>query len=512
MIPATQPADKPFFESILRRVESIRRPHQVRLSLRDCIERTLRNSYAIRATGYGPAIETTRVVEAEAQFDAVYFLNFSKEEQDRPSSSQIQSTFTDNRIFNTGVRKLLATGSQVSASYAVTRTYTDLSFQTLNPAWFNQLIFELRQPLLRGFGLDYNRSQIELYKIDRRISMEQFRRDLQQTLLNVEQAYWQLKQVRADVVVLARLLAAFELIDEIIEKRREFDTYVIQRGQVQSRLQLREAEFVSRRARVFDQEDVLKALMNDPDLNLAADVEIIPTDEFTLDPLALDRLGEVQAALENRPELKESRLRVEQTRVALGAAKNQSLPKFDVAFRYFVDGLGGNWDRAFSQLSENDYSEYYVLLEFEWPIGNRGPEAAVRRARLQQSQALATYAAQIERVIQEVHTAVRNVRVSFEQIPSALRSAQASLDQLEATKARQLSKDPANLEVELTATEALATARTSLAAILFNYSVAIVTLEQLKGTLLKYDNVELRDLESSRPVAADWVGPPTGNR
>ena len=342
--------------------------------------------------------------------------------------------------------------------------------------------------------------------------MEQFRRDLQQTLLNVERAYWQLKQARAEVVVLARLLAAFELIDEIIEKRREFDTYVIQRGQVQSRLRLREAEFVGRRARVFDQEDALKALMNDPELNLAADVEIVPTDEFTLDPLAIDRLGEVQAALENRPELKESRLRIEQTRVALGAAKNQSLPKFDVAFRYFVDGLGGNWDRAFSQLSENDFSEYYVLLEFEWPIGNRGPEAAVRRARLQQSQAVAAHAAQIERVIQEVHAAVRNVRVSFEQIPSALRSAQASLDQLEATKARQLSKDPANLEVELTATEALATARSSLAGILFNYSVATVTLEQLKGTLLGYYNIELRDPDSARPVSADWVAPPTGPR
>jgi outer membrane protein len=509
LIATTQPAHKEFYRDELKRIQSALLPRQVKLSLKDCIHKALRNNYAARSSGYGPAIETTRVVEAEAQFDAVYFLNLNYNSQDRPSSSELQGTFSDVRTFGTGVRKLLSTGSQVQISYATTRTFTDLVFQTLNPAYFNQLIFELRQPFLRGFGLDYNRAQIELSKLDRRISLEQFSKDLQQTLFSVEQAYWQLKQARGAVVVAARELAAFDGIYNIIENRKGFDTYLIQLGQIQSRLQTREADFISRKANVRNAEDALKALMDDPDLNMAMAVEIIPTDEFTLNPVLLDRLGEVQAALDYRPELRQAKLQIEKARVAIGAAKNQALPKFDVVFRYVVDGLGADWSKAFKEMSHNDYNEYYVGVEFEWPIGNRGPEAALRRARLQQAQAITNQRAQIEQIINEVHRAVRDVEVSYEQLPSTLRAAQASEDQLRATIARQLAKDPANLEVELNATESLAGSRDNLVSILGNYNISIVSLEQKKGTLLKYNNIELRDPDAGRPMAADWVPAPT---
>ncbi len=509
IIATTKPAERPIYEGALRRIASVRRPRQVRLTLKECIQAALQHSYAVRTNGYNPAIQTTRVVEAEAQFDAVYFLNLNSNRQDRPSSSKLQGTYTDVRTLGTGVRKLLSTGTQVQIGYAASRTYTDLAYQTLNPAYFNQLTFEMKQPFLRGFGLDYNRSQIELSKLDRRISVEQFSRDLQQLLSDVEQAYWRLKQARADLVTTARLLGAFERIYAIVENRKEFDTFVIQRGQIRSRLETREAEFAARKANVRNAEDALKALINHPDLNLGVDVEIIPTDEFALDPVLIDRLGEVQAALDHRPELKEAKLQIEKARVGLGVAKNQSLPRFDVVFRYIVDGLGGNWGGAFEQMSHNDYNEYYVGLEFEWPIGNRGPEAAVRRARLQQSQAVAAYAARIENIITEVHKSVRDVQVAFEQIGPIVRAAQATEDQLRATVARQQAKDPANLEVELNANETLATSRTNLTSVLVNYNVALVTLEQKKGTLLKYNNIEIRDPESGKPVTAEWVAPTT---
>ncbi len=508
MIATTKPAEKPILESGLRRIQTIRRPRQVKLSLKDCIHSALRHSYLIRASGYNPAIQTTNVVEAEAQFDAVYFLNLASNRQDRPSASQLQGTYTDARTLGTGVRKLLSTGTQAQISYAASRTLSDLIYQTLNPYYFNQLIFEIRQPFLRGFGLDFNRSRIEAARIDRRISMEQFSREMQQTLIDVETAYWRLKQARAEMVSLARLLAAFERIYAIVENRKEFDTFLIQRGQIRSRLETREAEFVARKANVRNAEDALKALINDPRLTLADDVEIIPTDEFALEPVLIDRLGEVQAALDNRPELREARLQIEKARVAVGAAKNQALPKFDVVFRYIVDGLGGNLQNAFEQMSHNDYTEYYVGLEFEWPIGNRGPEAALRRSRLQESQAVAAHAAQIERIISEVHRAVRDLQTYHEQIDSTLRAAQATEDQLRATVARQTSKDPANLEVELNANESLAASRSNLVTILVNYNLSISTLEQKKGTLLKYNNIEIRDPDAARPVVADWVAPP----
>lgn len=487
-------------QSILERIDSVRRPRQISLTLQECIRRALEHNYAIRAGAFSPAIEATKIVEAEAAFDSVFFVQLNYNKQDRPSSSQLQGTLSDNRTFTSGVRKLLATGMTVQASYAANRTFSDLVFQTLNPSYFNQFIVEFRQPLLRNFGLDYNRAQIEVNKLERQSGLEQYRADLQKTLLQVEQAYWQLKQTRADLVVNARLLAEFERIYQIIESRRDFDTYQIQLGQIRSRLETRKAEFVARKAAVRDAEDLLKSLLNDPALNLADDVELIPVDPFALDPLVVDRLGEVQAALDHRPEIRQRQFDIRKARVGLGAAKNQALPKLDVTFRYIVDGLGGNWDNAFRQLADNDYHEYVVGLEFEWAIGNRAAEAGVRRARFLESQAGAAYGATIESVIREVHKAVRDVQVAYEQIGSTLRAAQASEDQLRATVARALSKDPATLEVELTANEALATSRSGLVNTLVNYTVSIVALEQAKGTLLEYDNIQLHEPEDPRPM------------
>ena len=92
------------------------------------------------------------------------------------------------RIYQGGIRKLLSTGMQVSASYGLTRSWTNLATGTFNPSYFNQFIVDFNQPLLRGFGLDHNRSRIENARLERDKSIEVLRRNIRETLFNVEQS------------------------------------------------------------------------------------------------------------------------------------------------------------------------------------------------------------------------------------------------------------------------------------------------------------------------------------
>lgn len=496
------------FPQLIKRLESVRRPAVVELTLRDAVRRAVLNSHRIQIAAYSPAIETSRVVEAEAQFDAVFFTDLNLEKQNRPVASQLAGTDTQNRIWSTGIRKLLSSGMQVQTGYTITRTETDLIFQTLNPSYFNQYFIEFRQPILRGFGLDFNRSQIELRKIDRHISEEQLRRQMLETIFNVEQAYWRLLQARRSLTVTARLLTNLETILFSLRQRLDlgYDAFRAPVKLTESRFEQRQAEFVRIRNQLRNAEDALKAVINDPDLNLARDLEIIPVDEPSVDPLLVDVLGEVTAALSFRPELREARLQIEQSQVAIGVAKNQGLPRLDIVFRYMIDGLGGNWHRAFSQMSEKDFDEYLLQIQFEWPIGNRGPEAAIRQARLRQAQAIAGHRAQIEIAILETQTAIRDLHSAYDQIGPSLRSAQASEEQLAATRARQTARDVAALQVELDAHELLATSRQNLLQNLSDYNIAIVDLERRKGTLLTYNNIVLSGiyddtrLDPYRPV------------
>lgn len=481
-----------------QRLAEIKRDNTVYLSLAECVRRALANNLTIRFEGYSPAIETTRIVEAEAQFDPQVFFNFTENKQNAPSGvPEIDGTTTDTRSINTGLGKLLATGAAVQAGYSFARADTDLSQQvgSLDPAYTNNYALEIRQPLLRNFGVDFNRAQIRISRNNHEISVERFRRQAQDTLLDVERRYWELVQARRRVSIVAEVLAQAEALLDTVEKRVIFDSIPAQIPQTKARVAERQAEYVRAKAAVRDAEDQLKNVLNDPQLNAAEDLEIVPTDNPVLESMVVDTLAELQTALESRSELREAELQIKNAHIALGVARNQALPRFDVTFRTTFNSLGSNPDDAWDKLNAADFIEYMVMLEFEWPIGNRGPRAAVRRARLEQSQALVGLKRVTEEIILSVNRAARDLQTSFNEIVPNIQQAQASAEFIRMLELRKETMDANTLNTIFGSQESLAAARVRLLQALVGYNIAIVNLERSKGTLLKYNNVVLAEAD-----------------
>ncbi len=474
---------------VLERVDTIRRAEKLNLTLEDALRRALNNSYVIKTAAYNPAMDTTRVVEAEAAFDALFFINVIKNIQDRPSGSQLTSTDVDFFSLDSGVRKLLPVGTQISARFGMQRTKTSIQFQQINPEYFSNIILEMRQPFLRGFGIDQNRSLIVIANNDRRVSELAFGRQVRDTLRQVEESYWNLVRTRREVVITARALADFEAIYTYLVARRDFDVVPVQLAATKADLERTRAEFVRNCASVFDAEDTLIAAMNAPDVDLADDIEIIPTDFPVLDRIVVDRLAEAQTALDNRPEIKESELAVATARIAVGRAKNAELPKLDVSFRYTIDGLAGTADKAFDEVSRHNFTEYFVGVEFEVPIGNRGPRAAHHRARLQHGQAVAALKARFEEVILDVNLAVRRLGSTYDELDPWYESVEASEREVSSIVARAERMDINTLRNELNAHQGLANVRRTMLGKLVDYNIAIIDLERAKGTLLRHYNV-----------------------
>ena len=484
-----------FLTRVREQLESIRREDQLYLTLEDAIRRALANSFAIEVQRYNPAIETTRVVEAEAAFDAFFFSNLTKNKVDRPTGSQLFAGDLDQLNLEAGVRQLLAPGTQVGAAWSMQRQKTSLRFQQINPEYFSDLALEMRQPLLRGFGVDYNRAFIILARHDRRISRYAFERQVRDTIREVEEAYWRLVQARRDVVITARLLADFDRIYEYLQARREYDVMEVQLAATKANLEQARADFIVRRASVRDAEDRLTAAMNDPRVDLADDTEIIAVDLPILEPVAVDRLAEVQTALDHRPEIKEQELRVKSAKVLVGRAKVDELPRLDLTFRYTVDGLATNADKAFDEVSRHKFVEYFVGVELEIPLGNRARRAARRRAELQQAQAGAQLRSIFEQVILDVNLATRRLNTSYDQIGPAYEAAGAREREVDSIVARAERLDINTLNSELNARQSLAGARRAMVGAMVDYNIALVDLERAKGTLLRYYNVVVPESE-----------------
>ena len=115
---------------------------------------------------------------------------------------------------------------------------------------------------------------------------------------------------------------------------------------------------------------------------------------------------------------------------------NKAQPQLDVTFRYAVDGLGASHEDAFDQVTMNDFTEYYIGLDFELPVGNRARRAALHRSKLEYAQAIAVLKQAFEQIILDVNVSVRKVQVNYDQIEPSLRSAEASADQVASIIAR----------------------------------------------------------------------------
>lgn len=478
-----------YIDRVLSRLRAIVRPNEVRLTLEDAIRRTLANSFSIEVESYNPARETTRVVEAQAAFDATFFTSLQKNIVDQPTGSQLTSSYLDFFDSRFGVRKLTPSGASVSASYGWQRTETNNQFQTINPQYFNDLVLEARQPLLRNFGLDYNRSLIVVAKNNRGASDQAFARQVRDTVRDIEAIYWRLVQARRDVVITARLLADYEQIYDYLVARQQFDITPVQLAATKANLEATRFEFVRVLANVFDVEDRFVAAVNDPEINLTDHSEIIPLDFPHVDPMSIDRIAAAQTALNYRSEIREQELRVTNAKVFVGRARNEQLPRLDLTLRYTIDGLESSADDAFDQLTQHNYTEYFIGLEFEFPIGNRGPRAAHRRAQLEYRQAVAQLKSVLEQVLLDVNLSVRAVATAHDQIMPSYETAEAREREVESVVARAERKDLNTLNSELGARRGLADARRAVLAAIVEYNVAIIDLERAKGTLLNYNNI-----------------------
>lgn len=485
------------FDRVLEMVAQVKRPRQITLTLEDALERMLKYNFALEVARYNPAIEATRVVEAEAVFDASLFSSLSKVIQDRPSGSQLAATDFDRFYWNTGVRKVLPTGMQVSTSYSLERQFTSLAFQQLNPQYFSQLNLGLQQPLLRGFGIDFNRSAIVVAVNNKRIADYQFQQRIRESLRQTEVAFWQLVQARREVVISARLLQRFESIYDNLWARREFDVNKIQLEDTNANLATSRADFLRVLSNVRNAEDQLLSLMNDPELSLADDLEILPEGLPVFPRILVDRVGELQTALENRSEIREGELLVSNALSGIGQARNGTLPRLDLTFNYAVDGLGKSADRSFDEVTKNDFNEYTIGIEFEVPIGNRAAKSRLIRARLSLAQAEAELKRRTEEVITQVSVGVRNLDTNWNVLLPRLESVEAGVRQVQAIDARAEKKDYAQLNAELGALNGLAVGRRQLLQALIDYHIAVIDLEAAKGTLLQYNNVIIAPLKEN---------------
>jgi len=496
----------------------------VHLSLREVVTRAVLYNSDVKVAGYDPAINAQRVIEQEAVFDPAAFLNLSTTRQDtglsttnslgvgNQAGNQVVG-FNDKTTTNTGatgLRQRLVTGGEARLSYSWSWSRIDNISQDDERFWQNELRLEVTQPLLRDFGRDVNAARIEIARGDQKISVLDFRRSLEEQLAEIERAYWQLFQANEIVLIQETLLADTIETYRVLRERfeRGLDASEIPVSQAQSSVRARQADLIRAKQNVIDLSDELKRRMNDPSFPVSSAYVIVPSDDPLRDPINFDYQSSIDSAVANRLELGQQLLRIEQARVAERVAANNKLPRVDFVTSFGFRGLGDGAGEASKNLWDLNSPSWSFGLEIEYPPGNRAARAIFERSRLQRLQAIEQYRNILAQVSLDVKTSITEIRSSWEQAAARTQSRLASRRQLDLIQKQQDLGEPITppfVQVKLQAQETLANEAREEAAAIANYNIAIQRLERSKGTLLKYNNVKLKEDPGKLYLNRAWV-------
>jgi len=482
----------------------------VRMPLQDIVARSVVHSAEVRVAGFDPAIAKTRVLEANAKFDPIAFVNAKYEHQDVPFAGQViqnplNPTATETLnvergevyTFEPGVKQMLPSGGELSLSYQTQYNYLLPQRFQLNPYWDDQLKFQLTQPLLRNGGYEVNQARITIARNDARVSILDFRKTLEENIAEIEKDYWQAQEAEQEVKIQENLLVQTRDTARILFRQAVEGGAVsrVQTSQAQASIRSREAVLIRARARLRDISDDMKRRMNDPDFPVAGEAVILPADPAVEQRIEFLLPDQVNAGLANRFELGQQQLRIDDSVIALKVAVNNLQPKLDLTAAITLEGLNHDPGKTFhTQFEQDGHVGWSAGFALEVPIGNREARAIVRRAELQRLQAIEQYKNLIDQVVLDVTTAVREVQTTWNEIGARRQQRFAQADNLAALEDRRQNGEaltPTFVQLVLDAQERLADAEREEALAVASYQVAIARLERSKGTLLKYNNVVL---------------------
>jgi len=468
------------------------------ITLAEAVQRALASNSDIRVVSFDPAVAREQMVQAAAAFDAAIYGGIGTSKQHNRPTNAVYGDETKVRSWNLGVKQHTVCGADWSLEWAMTRTWDNSQFFTTMHTYYQPtLILQVAQPLLRDAGPMVNLAQLRIARINKKVSDQAFRDKVEEILTQVVQAYWALEQARLNYLIQKELLANTVLTYRTVYGRRRGDAALVVIKQAEASVKIREAALIVARRAILDAQDALTRLLDDPQANLTARVEIVPTTPLAEKLVQIDPGEQLLLALRHNPVLAQARLAVAVAGVNIDVARNQTLPRLDLKASAGLQGLTKHADSANEMLLDADYASYSVALSFEYPIGNRERLAVLRQRLFEHSKSIATVQNLADQVAQAVNNQYRQVEFSFQELLAQRDAVSASRDQLTGLKARWeiVDKSPEFTRTLLAAQETLASSRQAELQATVDYNAALAGLARATGTALRMQGVQT-DLDS----------------
>ena len=410
-------------------------PELVRqLAVDDAVELALENNLGIQVERFNPQLADLNIAQALGAWSPMLTSALQGGSTDSPNNSFLSGaqgvkTIDERVTTDFAFEQPLRWGARYSVGWDGSRSTTTNLFSNFSPQLRSSLSLSYQQSLLRGFFIDAPRQQLLVSRVNRDISDIELRQTIAVTSRTVRNAYWELAYAIALLDVQRQSLALAEESLRNTRARVEIGTTPpIDIVESEAEVALREEAVILGEAQIERAEDILRALVYDPNDPDFWTMRIEPAGAPPFDPVVVDLELVTRNALERRADLQQARKTLESNDVTIRFLRNETLPDITAGFDYGLTGLGGTqfirgagfpgpvigstgrgFGSVLGDVFGNDFPNWTASLNISYPLGSDQSEANLAHARLQQSQALTQLRSQELQVATEVREAARQV-------------------------------------------------------------------------------------------------------
>jgi len=493
----------------------------INLSLEDCIVKAMKYNLGVAIEVLTPENRQYALGVANEKFLPALNFNFFLTDQQQASYSFLEAAdtlLTQQNQYGIDIAQQIPFGGNFALSLNTSKYDTNRTGTTINPSYRSTLRFDFTQPLLRNFGYNLSRREIIVAKNNLNISEKDLQRALQDTIYNVEEAYWRLV---ASIENLKVRQQSLKLAQDFLERQKravEIGTEApIEILSARSEVATREADILAAEAEVKNSEDNLKLILNltaeDPNFEFSS---IIPQEmpEFEKKEISLEQA--FATAIQRRPDLESTRIGLQNSEINLDFAKNQQLPGLNLQASYWSPGVSGTQiiygnrtpenpfgvpvgevpggiSDAFNDVFGFRYKNWSVRLTLDLPLNSIVSRASLAQARVDLQQATLRLKQQEQNIYLEIKQAVRAVDTNYRRV-EAYKVARE-------LRQRQLDAEEEKLKVGLTTPyfvlqyqRDLATAQTTELQAIIDYNLSLANLSRAMGISLEEKNISMVDV------------------
>ena len=466
----------------------------------------LTHSNTVKVFSDLPLIRETGIREAEGEFDWRAFGEVEYGHVDEPTPSRLTTGFTGRLLEDLGqadygLRKKLGSGAEVSLSNRLNLLDTNSSFVFPNPQSGSELVFSIVQPLLRGGGYAYNRARLKVAQLDAGMGTAEYLRSLQNHLIEVNKAYWEVYLARAAFLQKQVLVAETKGFVEQLEERQGVDAEATRSELLRSRSSLtqRQAALIRSEMAIRNAEERLRALVNDPGFAIGGGGEFIPLTRPILTRPASDVKETALAALFHRAEVAEGFYQLQAAGIRRDVERKDAQPKLNLSFESRVAGLdegreiGGAFNDQFAH-----GTGWNVGVGYEQSLERNLELARIKRREYEYRQQVSQLRGTIDQVLLDAVTTYRELMTAYREMQGRYQSVLASREEVKGLKER-LDVDSNvegqtvgyQLQLILDALDRNQQAEEQFLVSMVLYNSAFANVERAKGTLLEYYDIEV---------------------